>query len=171
MVRCRLYLGRDTMVHRALLAALFFINSLSASAGVFKDETDRFTGNRAVTWSALPSNAEDFSFSTVALYLKGDLVPGHYKIELMTWSESGNFRDCNHTNWLVDGVLDPYLELEYSSAGANSAVIERFDKRVDRANLQRLSSAKLIEFQVCGTEGKISQDDMEGMRKVLNATK
>lgn len=122
------------MGYRACLAALFLLNSLSASAGVFKDETDRFTGNRAVTWTALPSNAGDFSFSTVALYLKGDPVPGYYKIQLMTWSESGNFRECNHTNWLVDGVLDPYLELEYSSASASSAVIERFDKRVDRVN-------------------------------------
>ncbi len=49
--------------------------------------------------------------------------------------------------------------------------MERFDKRVDRANLERLASAKLIEFQVCGIEGKISESDMGGMRKVLDATK
>lgn len=159
------------MGYRTLFTAFFLINSLPAVAGVFKDETDRFTGNRSVTWNAIPSKAEDFSFSTIALYLKGDPVPGYYKIQLMTWSDSGNFQECHHTNWLVDGVPDPYLELKYSSASAGSAVIERFDKQVDRANLQRLSSAKLIEFQVCGTEGKISPDDMEGIRKVLDATR
>ncbi len=159
------------MRYRAPIAAVAFLVSISASAGVFKDETDRFTGNRAVTWDSLPAQAHDFSFSTVALYLKGSPRPGYYKVQLMTWGDSAEFRECHHTNWLVDGVLDPYLEYEYSATNAGSAAIERFDKQVDRANLQRLASAKLIEFQVCGTEGKISQSDMEGMRKVLEATK
>lgn len=159
------------MRYRAPIAAVAFLVSISASAGVFKDETDRFTGSRAVTWDSLPAQANDFSFSTVALYLKGSPRPGYYKVQLMTWGDSAEFRECHHTNWLVDGVLDPYLEYEYSATNAGSAAIERFDKQVDQANLQRLASAKLIEFQVCGTEGKISQSDMEGMRKVLEATK
>lgn len=171
MVKSRLNLGRDTMRYCAPFAALTLIVSLSASAGIFKDETDRFTGNRAVTWDSLPSKPEDFSFSTVALYLKGSPAPGYYKIQLMTWSDRGQFRECHHTNWLVDGTLDPYLEFEYSSASAGTAVMERFDKQVDRSNLQRLAAAKLIEFQVCGTEGKVSRADMEGLRKVLESTK
>lgn len=159
------------MRRRAPIAGLAFLVSVSASAGVFKDETDRFTGNRSVAWNSLPSQANDFSFSTVALYLKGSSEPGYYKIQLMTWGDRAEFRECHHTNWLVDGVLDLYLEYEYSATSAGSATIERFDKQVDRANLQRLASSKLIEFQVCGTEGKISQSDMEGMREVLDATK
>lgn len=159
------------MRYRAPIAAVAFLFSISASAGVFKDETDRFTGNRAVTWDSLPAQANDFSFSTVALYLKGSPGPGYYKVQLMTWGDSAEFRECHHTNWLVDGVRDPYLEYEYSATSAGSATIERFDKQVDRANLQRLASAKLIEFQVCGIEGKISQSDMNGMRQVLDATK
>ena len=159
------------MRYCAPFAALVFIVSHPASAGVFKDETDRFTGARAVTWNSLPSKADDFSFSTVALYSKGSPTPGYYRVQLITWSDSGQFRECHHTNWLVDGTLDPYLEFEYSSTSAGSAVMERFDKQVDRTNLQRLASAKLIEFQVCGTEGKVSQRDIDGMRKVLEATK
>ncbi|MBC3246531.1 MULTISPECIES: hypothetical protein [Pseudomonas] len=159
------------MRFHAPIAALFFAISLSANAGLFKDETDRFTGNRSASWDALPSKPEDFSFSTYALYLKGSPAPGYYRVQLMTWSDRGQFRDCHHTNWLVDGARDPYLEFEYSSVSAGSAVMERFDKRVDRANLERLASAKLIEFQVCGIEGKISESDMGGMRKVLDATK
>lgn len=158
------------MRYRAPIAAAAFLVSISASAGVFKDETDRFTGNRAVTWDSLPAQANDFSFSTAALYLKGSPEPGYYKVQLITWGNSAEFRECHHTNWLVDGVLDPYLEYEYSTTSAGSAVIERFNRRVDRTTLQRLASAKLIEFKVCGTEGKISQSDMEGMRKVLDAT-
>ncbi|RTY64334.1 hypothetical protein [Pseudomonas veronii] len=159
------------MRYRAPVAAAAFLISISATAGVFKDETDRFTGNRAVAWDSLPSKANEFSFSTVALFFKGSTTPGYYKVQLMTWGDSAEFRDCHHTNWLVDGVLDPYLEYEYSASSAGSAIIERFDKQMDRVNLQRLASAKLIEFQVCGTEGKISQSDMDGMRKVLDATK
>lgn len=159
------------MRYRAPVAAAAFLISISATAGVFKDETDRFTGNRTVSWDSLPARANEFSFSTVALVLKGSMAPGYYKVQLMTWGDSAEFRDCHHTNWLVDGVLDPYLEYKYSTSSAGSATIERFDKHVDRANLQRIASAKLIEFQVCGTEGKISQSDMDGMRQVLNATK
>jgi|GEM_PF-2895371 len=159
------------MRYRARVAAAAFFISISATAGVFKDETDRFTGNRAVAWDSLPSKANEFAFSTVALFYKGSTAPVYYKVQLMTWGDRAEFRDCHHTNWLVDGVLDPYLEYEYSASSAGSATIERFDKQVDRVNLQRLASAKLIEFQVCSTEGKISQSDMEGMRKVLDATK
>ncbi|MNK98509.1 hypothetical protein D3C87_1188750 [compost metagenome] len=159
------------MRYCAPIGAFAFIVSLSASAGVLKDETDRFTGSRVVIWNSLPSKADDFSLSTVALYSKGSPTPGYYRVQLMTWSDSGQFMECHHTNWLVDGTLDPYLEFEYSSASAGSAVLERFDKQMDRTNLQRLASAKLIEFQVCGTEGKVSQSDMDGMRKVLEATK
>lgn len=159
------------MLYRAPLAVLTLAVTTSASAGVFKDETDRFTGNRAVKWDSLPSQASEFSFSTVALYLKSSAEPGFYKVQLLTWGDRAEFRECHHTNWLVDGVLDPYLEYEYSSTSAGSGVIERFDKQVDRTNLQRLASAKVIEFRICGTEGKISQGDMEGMRKILDATK
>ena len=98
-------------------------------------------------------------------------IPDASSFQLMTWGDSAEFRDCHHTNWLVDGVLDPYLEYEYTASSAESATIERFDKQVDRANLHRLASAKLIEFQVCGVEGQISQSDMDGMRRVLDATK
>lgn len=159
------------MLYRATIAAMALVVTTPTNAGVFKDDTDRFTGNRSVTWNSLPSQANEYSFSTAALYLKGSSKPGYYRLQLMTWSNNAEFRNCHHTNWLVDGVLDPYLNYDYSATSAGSAIIERFDKQVDRANLQRLASAKLIEFQVCSTEGKISQSDMEGMRKVLDATK
>ena len=159
------------MRYRAPVAAAAFLISISATAGVFKDETDRFTGNRTVTWDSLPSQANEFSFSTTAIFLKGSPTPGYYKVQLITWGDSAEFRECHHTNWLVDGILDPYLESEYSASSAGTATIERFDKQVDRANLHRLASAKLIEFQVCGIEGQISQSDMDGMRRVLDATK
>lgn len=171
MVKCELSYGRDAMLHRTSIIMLVCVTSISANAGVFKDDTDRFTGHRAVSWDSLPSQSGDFSFSTVALSLKGSPSPGYYKVQLITWGDRAEFRDCHHTHWLVDGDMDPYLSFEYSTASAGLAVMETFSKEVDRANLQRLASAKLIEFQVCGTEGKVSQGDIDGMRQVLEATK
>ncbi|WP_328821550.1 hypothetical protein [Pseudomonas paraversuta] len=92
-------------------------------------------------------------------------------IQLVAVSDRSRYRECHHTYWLVDGAPDPYLEMTYSEISGGSSSIERFSKRVDRQNLERLAAAKLIEFQVCGVEGSVSTQDMDGLRQVLAVTK
>ena len=159
------------MSNRFVISAALLLISCASNAGVFKDEVDRFNGSRSVTWTSIPDEAEGFSFSTLVFYPKSDAAPFAYSIEIMTRADHWQYLDCHHTDWLVDGVRDPYLEMEYSHSMAGSSTMERFTKRVDRQNLERLASAKLVEFKVCGTEGKISEKDMEGLRKVVEATR
>ncbi|WP_025804626.1 hypothetical protein [Pseudomonas chlororaphis] len=159
------------MTQHFIISAALLLFSCASYAGVFKDEVDRFNGSRSVSWMSIPEEAEGFSLSTMAFYPKGYAAPYAYRIELLTRADRWQYLDCHHSDWLVDGVRDPYLEMEYSNTVAGSSTMERFTKRVDRQNLERLASAKLVEFKVCGTEGKVSEKDMDGLRKVVNATR
>jgi hypothetical protein len=159
------------MSKRTIFFAWALLFSSVSGAGAFKDEVDRFTDNRSVSWMAMPSQPKDFSFSVFAFYPKGYTTPYLYRIQLLTRSDQWQYLDCHHTDWLVDGKRDPYLEMKYENSMAGSSTLESFSKRVDRANIERLASSKLIEFKVCGTEGRVSEQDMAGLRRVVDATK
>src|SRR5476651_1714401 len=145
--------------------------ALSANAGVLEDKADRFTGSRAVQWLSVPSEEGKFSLSASAYYLKGSSRPDGYTLRLVTWSARGRYTDCHHSNWLVDGVAAPNMDFGYTSSAAGSATMESFSLRTQRDTLERLSAAKVLEFQVCGTEGVVSAEDLSGMRKVLDGTR
>ncbi|VVM94874.1 hypothetical protein [Pseudomonas fluorescens] len=59
------------MSKRTIFFAVALLFSSASGAGVFKDEVDRFTDNRSVSWMAMPSQPEEFSFSIFAFYPKG----------------------------------------------------------------------------------------------------
>ena len=159
------------MEKRFVLSAAIALYSCVVNAGVLKDETDRFSGARSVSWRSMPQGVELFSLSATVFYPKGYAAPYSYDIQLVAVSERSRYRECHHTYWLVDGAPDPYLEMTYSEISGGSSSIERFSKRVDRQNLERLAAAKLIEFRVCGVEGSVSTQDMDGLRQVLALTK
>lgn len=159
------------MEKRFVLSAAIVLYSCAINAGVLKDETDRFSGTRSVSWRSMPQGVEPFSLSATVFYPKGYAVPYSYDIQLVSVSDHSRYRECHHTYWLVDGAPDPYLEMTYSETSGGSASIERFSKSVDRQNLERIAAAKVIEFQICGVEGSVSDQDMDGLRQVLAATK
>lgn len=159
------------MEKRFVLSAAIALYSCVVNAGVLKDETDRFSGARSVSWRSMPQGVELFSLSATVFYPKGYAAPYSYDIQLVAVSERSRYRECHHTYWLVDGAPDPYLEMTYSEISGGSSSIERFSKRVDRQNLERLAAAKLIEFRVCGVDGSVSAQDMDGLRQVLAVTK
>lgn len=152
-----------------LTAALLFF-SAGAAAGVFGDKTDRFTGSRVVAWTTIPSGAETFAVSTFAFYPKGQTKPYQYQVQLITYADSMQYYDCNQVDWLVDGQSAPYLTTKYSADRSASAAIERFDIILDRAALQKIATAKLVEFKVCGTESSINEADMAGLKRVFTET-
>ncbi|MFJ3486609.1 hypothetical protein ACIPL1_24870 [Pseudomonas sp. NPDC090202] len=162
-------LSKPAMAGLAL--ALTAAVSLSAFAGSFSDKTDRFTGSRSVIWSSIPDKPDSFAMSTYAFYVKGDPKPGLYKLSLITWGDRWQFLNCHHSNWLVDGKPAPQLEFEYKSEMAGSATSERFDLYPNRALLQQIANAKLFEYSLCGTEGRVSDADLDGIRRVLEASK
>lgn len=147
------------------------ISAATAQAGIFEDKTDRFTGVRSVSWNTIPSQAESFAVSTVALYSKGSAAPNQYIFQIITYSSTSQFDGCPYVDWLIDGEPATGLQAKYSRVGADSATIERFTLRPSRETLAKLASAKLVEFKVCNVESSISPDDMGGLRKVLDATK
>jgi hypothetical protein len=150
--------------------ALFLMASLNAYAGTFVDKTDRFTGSRSVEWSSVPSTAGDFAMSAFAFYPKGATKPLMYKLSLLTWGESWQFLDCHHSNWLLDGQPAPQLNFEYKHEMAGSATSERFELRPNRAVLEKISSSKLVEYSLCGKEGRVSESDLAGIQRLLEAT-
>lgn len=144
--------------------------SAACTAGGFEDKTDRFNGVRVVAWNTIPSEVETFATSTIAFYPKGEVKPYQYKIQLITYADAMQYDDCNHVDWLVDGLPAPYLEARYKGDRSASAAIETFDVELDRASLQKLAAARTVEFKVCNTESSISAADMDGLRKVLKQT-
>jgi hypothetical protein len=156
---------------RAATLVIGLIAPAIAQAGVFEDATDRFTGLRSVSWNTIPSQAESFAVSTVALYSKGSAAPNQYLFQIITYSSTSQFDGCPYVDWLIDGEPASGLQAKYSRDGAGSATIERFTLRPSRETLVKLASAKLVEFKVCNVESSISPDDMGGLRKVLDATK
>ncbi len=152
-----------------LIAGLLFF-SAGAAAGVFGDETDRFTGSRVVAWTTIPSEAETFAVSTFAFYPKSQTKPYQYQVQLITYADSMQYSDCNQVDWLIDGQPAPYLTTKYSADQSASAAIERFDVILDRAALQKIATAKLVEFKACGTESSINEADMAGLKKVYAET-
>lgn len=144
--------------------------SMPSIAGVFRDEVDRFSGSRAVTWRAVPSEPGSFGLSVAAFIPKGWEAPLDYTVTLTTWSSRWQFLQCNHTYWLVDGDPYPAMETAYENDMGSSATIERFTARLERSELVKLASAEKIEFKVCNVEGEVSRAGIEGMRQVLEAT-
>ncbi|MEB6589657.1 hypothetical protein MXM82_11005 [Pseudomonas asiatica] len=156
-------------ISTAVIAAGLMGLSLLAQGGQLKENLDRFTGTRSVTWSTLPSGPEQFAFST-SVYIpeKGEPV---YILQLFTYADISRYQTCHFVDWLVDGRRAPELQAEYGSDSAGSASIERFTITADRKTLENLSSAKSLEYKVCNDEGAVLAEDLNGLRQVLAATK
>lgn len=156
---------------RSLVLLLGLVHFSAAEAGVFEDKTDRFTGVRSVSWNTIPPEAETFAVTTAAYYPKGSSTPAGYFVKIITYANTAQFDSCPYVDWLLDGEPARDLDTVYSSDSAGSSTIERFALTPDRATLAKLAAAKQVEFKVCNVESSINQEDLEGMRKVLAATK
>ncbi|WP_338546837.1 hypothetical protein V6W80_09935 [Pseudomonas benzopyrenica] len=155
---------------RVLAAAAIFAFSVgAASAASIQDKTDRFTGVRSVSYSALPKK-DGYTVSLAAYYGKDDRTPT-YVMEILTWSNEWRYLDCNSDAWLLDGNREESLEAKYDHSMAGGATVERFVYRPSRETLEKLASAKVAEYKVCNDEQVVSKADMAGIRQVLDATK
>lgn len=153
--------------------ALFLLAMMSTAthAGALQDKTDRFTGTRSVAWNSIPEHEHEFAVTAFAFYPKGASAPSAYNISLTTYSDSGELMNCHHSSWLIDGQPAPELEGKYEYDPASNVVIERLSADISRQTLERVAEAKSVEFKVCYTEGALSQDELVGIRKVLEATR
>jgi len=162
---------RSTKIASLLLIFSAGMTSAFAQAGALSDETDRFTGDRVVRWNSLPSEPELFGVSSAAIYPKRSAIPLAYILSMVTWADHWQFLNCHRNNWLIDGSPAPELKFEYENSMGQSATIERFNLTAERSVLEKLASANLVEFSICGKEGKVSESDLAGIRKVLDVTR
>ncbi len=150
---------------------LLAMTSSAVSAGALLDKTDRFTGTRYVAWNSIPENDREFGLSTSAFYPKDASSPTSYSFTLTTYSSAGEYSECHHTAWLIDGQRSTEMEGKYERSADSRVVIERFTTKATRDLLTKVAAAKLVEFKVCGTEGVVSASDLNGVRQVLKVTK
>ncbi|WP_433734989.1 hypothetical protein [Pseudomonas monteilii] len=151
------------------VAGLVLLSSpLLAHAGKLSDATDRFTGLRSVSWSTVPSEPEAFTFNTYAYVPEKNVA--WYVVELITWADTAKYRNCNFVNWLIDGRRATELNAVYEPSYAGSATVERFTIKGSRKAIETFATAKTVEYSVCGNEGVVSPEDLEGLRQVIAAS-
>lgn len=155
-------------IFTAMVAFGLLSTSLMVHAGKLNDETDRFTGLRSVSWSAVPSEPETFTFNTYA-YIS-EKRGASYVVELLTWADTGRFGSCNFVNWLVDGRRATELNAVYEPSYAGSATVERFTIKGSRKAIETFASAKTVEYSVCGNEGVVRPEELKGLRQVIAAS-
>lgn len=155
-------------IFTAMVAIGLLSTSLMVHAGKLSDETDRFTGLRSISWSTVPSEPETYTFNTYA-YIP-EKRDAWYVVELITWADAARYRSCNFVNWLVDGRRATELNAVYEPSYAGSATVERFTIKGDRKAIEAFASAKKVEYSVCGDEGVVKAEDLEGLRQVIAAS-
>ena len=149
----------------SVLVGLAFFSS--AHAGELRDNVNRFKNTRSVTWLAYEGRKQGFSLSTYAFYAKSDDKKPFGYFTMLSAPGGPQFSSCNNNDWLIDGVMAPEMKARYSATGQS----ETFTTDLKRETLEKLSHANKVEFSICGTEGVIPKEDLEGIAKVLNATK
>jgi hypothetical protein len=168
MVGC--FLDHKEVIMKLISMALSIacVLSIAAQAGELTDKTDRFRGTRLVSWQSYTDSGRTYSYNVYAHYSNvADKEPYGYYAVLVPPFGSEPFGSCNHNTWLVDDKRAPELEMAY----VNSDGPESFRVNLQRSDLERLAAAEKVEFKICTTEGAITKGDLEGMRKVLAATK
>ncbi|MBF8732797.1 hypothetical protein IRZ59_20385 [Pseudomonas guariconensis] len=138
-------------------------------AVTINDSTDRFSGVRTISWEPIPSRAEEFVL-TSSLYKGKEAKVSRLSVELLTYGHSQQYESCNHVYWLADGIPVDGIPTDYSAEFASGVVIERFKLKPADGALDKLASAKKVEFKVCNTEGIVSDNDLSGFKAVFAKT-
>lgn len=140
-----------------------------ALAVTINDSIDRFSGVRTISWEPIPSGPEEFVL-TSSLYKGKEAKLSRLSVELLTYSHSQQYGSCNHVYWLADGVPVDGISTDYSPEFASGVVIERFQLKPADGALEKLASAKKVEFKVCNTESVVSDNDLNGFKAVFAMT-
>lgn len=150
----------------AAIAAL--ATSIQANAGELTEKVDRFTGTKMVAWQSYRDPGGGYSYNAYAHYSKAsDPQPYGYFTLLLAPAGTASFTACSFNDWLIDGVPAPELAGQYENKGGS----QTFRAELPRKALEKIARAKSVEFKICNTEGALSASDINGVGKLLNATK
>ncbi len=159
----------DKCMRKGPLIVLMLLACSWVNAANVEDKTDRFTGIRSVSYKPIPEK-NGYSVNLAAYFAKNDPQPIYF-LEILTWSNKWRYLNCTSNAWLLDDNPEPGLQGKYENSMGGSATIERFVYEPDRKVLERLVSAKKAEYKLCNDELEVSKTDIDGMRRVLEATK
>ncbi|OAI84867.1 hypothetical protein [Pseudomonas putida] len=152
------------------LAGMAMVGGGRVLAVTINDSIDRFSGVRTISWAPIPSGPNQFVL-TSALYGDKDMAVSRLSIEILTYSDTQQYRSCNHVYWLADGKPVAGMATDYSAEITSGTVIERFKLRPAEGALENLASAQKVEFKVCNTEVVVSENDLNGFKAVFAKTR
>ena len=94
-------------------------------------------------------------------------------VSLTFWkkSESWEYLRCNVLAMLVDGSPFPVGTSKHDGTVGSGYVLERISVSLTAANATKLSKANLVEFKICNTEGRFSENDLADLRKIIQTIK
>jgi hypothetical protein len=153
----------------ALAGITLAIAGQQALAASINDSVDRFSGVRTISWEPIPSGPEEFVL-TSSLYQVKEASEGRLSVELVTYAHTQQYDSCNYVYWLADGVPVQGISTNYSVDFASPVVIERFKLVPAKGALEKLASARKVEFKVCNTESVVSDNDLKAFKAVFAKT-
>lgn len=136
----------------------------------FNNEIDKFTGLQRIAWVKRYSVGQDFDkfFLIVKKPSKSD---GVYGITLSKTNSRHRYLACNSTDWLIDGeIVKPLKQQHDSTINHNPvSVTERIDVFFSANDFKKMSKAHSIEYRVCNEESFFVDDEIQGLRQVVDA--
>lgn len=151
---------------------LFFVTN--AFAGV-ETNFDRFTNLTTVTTPGANELVSRASSALTPMWFaafNGEKPTGLVSaLSLTFWktNKSWEYLRCHSTAMLVDGSPFPLDASKHAGTVGSGYVSERISIPFSLAKLQQLSTAKLVEFKICNTEGRFSEGDMQDLQNLVKA--
>ncbi|AYN94032.1 hypothetical protein EAW52_08645 [Pseudomonas sp. LTJR-52] len=154
-----------------LLAIAGCLASQVVHAGELTDENDEFRERRSVIWTG-DKSANDLVF-TVSASQATTSSGGKITTYIAKLSSIGNearFGDCRFARWTIDGKVFYEMEGKYKLNTFRDIYGEDFTTPVTREALEYVASGQRVEYRACDVKGKLSDDDLEGLQRLLDVT-
>ena len=96
----------------------------------------------------------------IAGLITGKTSKGATNFEIILTSQSDEWRylKCHDFHWLVDGKAFKYIKEKYENQVVNGGVLENFEIFLTKKQLETLSQAQKIEFEICNYQFSIEDD-------------
>jgi hypothetical protein len=154
-----------------LMVILGCLVPVITQAGELTDENDEFRGRRSVIWTGDKSPEEmifTVSASQATTSSGGKITT--YIAKLSSSGKEARFGDCRSARWLVDGERFFELEGKYKLNTFRELYGEDFTTPVSRESLEHVATADNVEYTACNVKGRLSDDDQEGLQRLLDIT-
>lgn len=97
-------------------------------------------------------------------------VPNFVNLQFWKINKSWQYLNCHSVSMLADGLPFPSAKSKHEGNVGRSQVTEIITVVFSHADVTKLSEAKTVEFKVCNTESRFSEDEMQDLREFVKAT-